>query len=62
MNSPLKRDVVKEYVAAFRKQGLKTMLYYSILDTHHKLRPGFITKEHIDMVKAAVDGASDQLW
>lgn len=52
MNSPLKRDVVKEYVAAFRKQGLKTMLYYSILDTHHKLRPGFITKEHIDMVKA----------
>lgn len=52
MNSPLKRDVVKEYVEAFRKQGLKTMLYYSILDTHHKLRPGFITKEHIDMVKA----------
>lgn len=52
MNSPLKRDVVKEYVEAFRKQGLKTMLYYSILDTHHKLRPGFITKAHIDMVKA----------
>lgn len=52
MNSPLKRDVVKEYVEAFRKQGLKTMLYYSILDTHHKLRPGFIMKEHIDMVKA----------
>lgn len=52
MNSPFKRDVVKEYVDAFRKQGLKTMLYYSILDTHHKLRPGFITKAHIDMVKA----------
>lgn len=52
MNSPLKRDVVKEYVEAFRKQGLKTMLYYSILDTHHKLRPGFITKMHVDMVKA----------
>lgn len=52
MNSPLKRDVVKEYVEAFRKQGLKTMLYYSILDTHHKLRPGFITKAHVDMVKA----------
>ena len=51
MNSPLKRDVVREYVDAFRKQGLKTMLYYSILDTHHRLRPGFITKQHIEMVK-----------
>lgn len=52
MNSPLKRDVVKEYTEAFRKEGLKTMLYYSILDTHHKLRPGFITQQHIEMVKA----------
>jgi alpha-L-fucosidase len=52
MNSPLKRDVVREYVNAFRAQGLKTCLYYSILDTHHKLRPGFITRRHIDMVKA----------
>lgn len=51
MNSPLKRDVVKEYVEAFRAEGLKTYLYYSILDTHHKLRPGFISKEHIKMVK-----------
>ncbi|MEJ2883477.1 alpha-L-fucosidase [Pedobacter sp. GR22-6] len=52
MNSPLKRDVVKEYVNSFRKAGLKVMLYYSILDTHHKLRPGQITPEHIKMVKA----------
>lgn len=52
MNSPLKRDVVKEYVTAFRANNLKVMLYYSILDTHHKLRPGFITREQIDMVKA----------
>ena len=51
MNSPLKRDVVKEYVEAFRKQGLKTMLYYSILDTHHKIRPGFITSEKVEMIK-----------
>jgi len=54
MNSPLKRDVVKEYVNAFRKNGLKVMLYYSILDTHHKLRPNHITPEHIKMVKAQV--------
>lgn len=51
MNSPLKRDVVKEYVNSFRKEGLKVMLYYSILDTHHKLRPGQITPTHIKMVK-----------
>ncbi|WP_420155319.1 alpha-L-fucosidase [Siphonobacter sp.] len=51
MQSPLKRDVVKEYTQAFRSNGLKVMLYYSILDTHHKLRPGYITRQHIDMVK-----------
>jgi len=52
MNSPLKRDVVKEYVDAFRKNDLKVMLYYSILDTHHKLRPHQITPKHFEMVKA----------
>ena len=52
MNSPFKRDVVKEYADAFRKEGLKVMMYYSILDTHHKLRPGWITTDHIDLVKA----------
>jgi alpha-L-fucosidase len=52
MNSPYKKDVVKEYVNAFRAKGLKVMLYYSILDTHHKLRPHDITRQHIEMVKA----------
>ncbi|MDB5139674.1 MAG: Alpha-L-fucosidase [Mucilaginibacter sp.] len=52
MNSPLKRDVVKEFTDAFRKNGLKVMLYYSILDTHHKLRPNSINRKHIEMVKA----------
>ena len=51
MNSPLKRDVVREYVDAFRKKGLDVMLYYSILDTHHRLRPGFINRNHIDLIK-----------
>ena len=27
------------------------MLYYSILDTHHRLRPGFINRNHIDLIK-----------
>ncbi|MDR2118209.1 MAG: alpha-L-fucosidase [Tannerellaceae bacterium] len=52
MNSPFRRDVVREYVDAFRREGLRTMLYFSILDTHHYLRPGYITRRHVDMVKA----------
>jgi alpha-L-fucosidase len=54
MHSPLKRDVVKEFTDAFRKNGLKVMLYYSILDTHHRLRPNMITRKHIDLVKAQI--------
>lgn len=52
MNSPLKRDVVREFVNAFRANHLKVMLYYSILDTHAGLRPGKITLKHIEMIKA----------
>ena len=52
MQSPFKRDVVKEYADAFRKEGLKVMIYYSILDTHHKLRPGWVTPDHTELVKA----------
>ena len=50
-SSPFKRDVVKEYADAFRKEGLEVMLYFSILDTHHKIRPGHITPQHVDMIK-----------
>ncbi|WP_183579991.1 alpha-L-fucosidase [Mucilaginibacter sp. X5P1] len=52
MNSPLKRDVVKEFTDAFRANGLKVMLYYSILDTHHKIRPHSITQKDVEMIKA----------
>ena len=52
MNSPCGRDVVKEYAEAFRAEGLEVALYYSILDTHHRLRPGHITADHIAMIKA----------
>jgi alpha-L-fucosidase len=51
MHSPYKKDVVRQFVDAFRKNGLKVMLYYSILDTHHHLRPNSITPEHIKMIK-----------
>ena len=54
MNSPYGKDVVKQFTDAFRANGLKVMLYYSILDTHHKLRPNQITPQHIEMVKAQI--------
>jgi len=51
-NSPVQRDVVKEYADAFRAEGLKVMLYYSILDMHHDVRPRFVTREKVDYIKA----------
>jgi alpha-L-fucosidase len=51
MHTPYKKDVVRQFVNAFRANGLKVMLYYSILDTHHKLRPNEIKPEHIEMIK-----------
>jgi len=35
INTPAKRDLVKEYVDAFRAQGMKIGFYYSLLDWHH---------------------------
>lgn len=51
MSSPLKRDLLKEYVDAFHKAGLKVMLHYSILDTHHRLRANMITPDKVEMIK-----------
>jgi len=34
-NSPAKRDLIKEYVDAFRAEGLKVGFYYSSIDWHH---------------------------
>ena len=34
-NTPYGRDIVKEYVEAFRAEGLKIGFYYSLLDWHH---------------------------
>jgi alpha-L-fucosidase len=34
-NTPLKRDIVKEFVEAFRAEGIKVGFYYSLLDWHH---------------------------
>ncbi len=34
-NTPARRDLVKEYVEAFRREGLQVGFYYSLLDWHH---------------------------
>ena len=34
-NTPFGRDLVKEYVEAFRAEGLKVGFYYSLIDWHH---------------------------
>ena len=34
-NTPCRRDLVQEYVEAFRAEGLKVGFYYSLIDWHH---------------------------
>ena len=34
-NTPIKKDLIKEWVEAFRAEGLKIGFYYSLLDWHH---------------------------
>ncbi len=34
-NTPIKKDLIKEYVEAYRTEGLKVGFYYSLLDWHH---------------------------
>jgi alpha-L-fucosidase len=46
-NTPFGRDLVKEYVDAFRAEGLKVGFYYSLVDWHH---PEF-TIDHIHPMK-----------
>lgn len=45
-NTQCKRDIVKEYVEAFRAEGLKVGLYYSLLDWHHEDYPAYGDAHH----------------
>lgn len=47
-----KRDIVRTYVDSFRAQGIKTCLYFSVLDLRGDIRPYCVTREKIDRVKA----------
>lgn len=45
-NTPAGRDLIKEYVEAFREEGLKVGLYYSIIDWHHPDYPKYGDRQH----------------
>lgn len=45
-NTPAGRDLVREYVEAFRAEGLKVGLYYSVIDWHHPDYPHYGDQQH----------------
>lgn len=45
-NTRAGRDLIREYVDAFREAGIRVGLYYSIIDWHHEDYPAFGDKIH----------------
>ncbi len=67
-NTPCKRDLVKEYVEAFRAEGLKVGFYYSLIDWHHPdftidkvhpQRPAGEEKDYTDEMFAKLNAGRD---
>ncbi|MDD4109762.1 MAG: alpha-L-fucosidase [Prolixibacteraceae bacterium] len=61
-NSPYGRDIIKEWVDAFRAEGLKIGFYYSLIDWHHpeytidRVHPQSVnTKEEYDKLNEGRD-------
>ncbi|MFC5406265.1 alpha-L-fucosidase [Cohnella soli] len=50
-NATNKRDVVKEYLQAFKQEGITTGLYFSMLDLHHQIGRKKCTPEHKQFIK-----------
>lgn len=46
MHAPAGRDLVREYIEAFRAEGLRVGLYYSLLDWHHPDYPAHADPYH----------------
>jgi alpha-L-fucosidase len=51
-DAAFKHDIVRSYVDSFRRHGLKTCLYFSILDLRANIRPYVVTRQKIEMIKA----------
>lgn len=45
-NTLARRDLIKEYTDAFRAEGLKVGLYYSLIDWHHPDYPHYGDRHH----------------
>jgi alpha-L-fucosidase len=45
-NTPAGRDLIAEYVDAFRAEGLRVGLYYSLIDWHHPDFPHYGDRQH----------------
>ena len=59
-NTPCGRDLVREYVDAFRAEGLKIGFYYSLLDWHHpEYRIDYIHPRALDADAEAQDKGRD---
>lgn len=46
-SSPYKKDIVREYVDAFRSRGIKPCLYFSIWDRHNGVENGGLKEEEL---------------
>ena len=58
-NTQIKRDLVKEFVDAFRAEGLKVGFYYSLIDWHH---PDFtIDRVHPQRIDNGSDTAYERV-
>ncbi|MBA3685024.1 MAG: alpha-L-fucosidase [Planctomycetes bacterium] len=49
-NTPAKRDLIRPLVDAFRRHGMRTGLYYSLIDWHH---PDCVIDPHIGPYRAS---------
>ena len=56
-NTPAGRDLVREFVDAFRAQGIKVGFYYSIIDWHHPDFPHYGDRNHPERDNEAFKGA-----
>lgn len=52
--TPYKKDIVQQYVDAFRAKGLRIGLYYSIWDSTHNITKGTIGPKEIAFIKGQI--------
>ncbi len=49
-----KKDIVRQYVDAFRDKGLRVGLYYSVWDSTHGIERGVINDEKMEFIKGQI--------